>query len=154
MLLSDPRVAVVPVRDSGEPLTELDESFVSSRALVRVSVARRLALARAALPKGLGLRVIEGYRTAAAQRAVIRSYADELRVSHPAVGAAELRTTRPSGGTGATVTGTALVSEADFIAAQDTAARAVWQCGSGYQIRTRVAGSSHNSSVAPTSNAP
>ena len=52
MLLSDPRVAAVPVRDSGEPLTELDESFGSSRALVRVSVARRLALARAGLPEG------------------------------------------------------------------------------------------------------
>ena len=60
VLLSDPRVAAVPVRDSGEPLTELDESFGSSRALVRVSVARRLALARAGLPKGLGLRVIDG----------------------------------------------------------------------------------------------
>ena len=59
MLLSDPRVAAVPVRDSGEPLTELDESFGSSRALVRVSVARRLALARAGLPKGLGLRVTQ-----------------------------------------------------------------------------------------------
>ena len=45
MLMSDPRVAAVAVRDSGEPLTELDESFGSSRALVRVSVARRLALA-------------------------------------------------------------------------------------------------------------
>lgn len=90
MLLSDPRVAAVPVRDSGEPLTALDESFGSSRALVRVSVARRLALARAELPKGLGLRVIDGYRTAAAQRAIIRSYTDELLVSHRAVGAAEL----------------------------------------------------------------
>ena len=90
MLLSDPRVAAVPVRDSGEPLTELDESFGCSRALVRVSVARRLALARAGLPKGLGLRVIEGYRTAAAQRAIIKWYADEIHVSHPAVGAAEL----------------------------------------------------------------
>ena len=90
MLLSDPRVAAVPVHDSGEPLTELDESFGSSCALVRVSVARRLALARAGLPEGLGLRVIEGYRTAAAQHAIIRSYADEIRVSHPAVGAAEL----------------------------------------------------------------
>ena len=52
MLLSDRRVAAVPVRDRGEPLTELDESFGSSRALVRVSVARRLALARAGLPEG------------------------------------------------------------------------------------------------------
>jgi D-alanyl-D-alanine dipeptidase len=84
VLLSDPRVAAVPVHDSGEPLTELDESFGSSRALVRVSVARWLALARAGLPEGLGLRVIEGYRTAAAQHAIIRSYADEIRVSHPA----------------------------------------------------------------------
>jgi hypothetical protein len=30
----------------------------------------------------------------------------------------------------------------------------VWRCGPAYQIRTRVAGSSHNSSAAPTSNAP
>jgi D-alanyl-D-alanine dipeptidase len=59
VLLSDPRVVAVPVRDSGEPLIELDESFGSSRALVRVSVTRRLALARAGLPEGLGLRVIE-----------------------------------------------------------------------------------------------
>src|SRR2546421_10223901 len=96
VLLSDPRVAAVPVRDSGEPLAELDESFGPSRALVRVSVARRLALARAALPEGLGLRVIEGYRTAAAQRAIISSYADELRVGHPAADAADLdRLTSP-----------------------------------------------------------
>jgi hypothetical protein len=53
VLLSDPRVAAVPVRDCGEPLTDLDESFGPSRALVRVSVARRLALARAGLPEGL-----------------------------------------------------------------------------------------------------
>ena len=32
--------------------------------------------------------------------------------------------------------------------------RVVWRCGPAYQIRTRVAGSSHNSSAAPTSNAP
>jgi len=43
VLLSDPRVAAVPVRDSAEPLTELDESFGSSRALVRVSVAPHVA---------------------------------------------------------------------------------------------------------------
>jgi D-alanyl-D-alanine dipeptidase len=90
VLLSDPRVAAVPVRDSAEPLTELDESFGPARALVRASVAQRLALARAGLPKGLQLRVIDGYRTAAAQRAIIRSYSEELRASHPAASAAEL----------------------------------------------------------------
>jgi len=90
VLLSDPRVSAVPVRNCGEPLTALGESFGPCRALVRVSVARRLALARDALPRGVGLRVVDGYRTAAAQRAIISSYAAQLRVSHPAAGAADL----------------------------------------------------------------
>lgn len=90
VLLADPRVSAVPVRDCGEPLTALGESFGPRCALVRVSVARRLALARDALPAGVGLRVVDGYRTAAAQRAIIRSYAAQLRASHPAAGAAEL----------------------------------------------------------------
>jgi len=90
VLLSDPRVSGVPVRDCGEPLTALDESLGPCRARVRVSVARRLAQARDMLPGGVGLRVVDGYRTAAAQRAIISSYAAQLRVSHPAAGAAEL----------------------------------------------------------------
>jgi D-alanyl-D-alanine dipeptidase len=90
VLLSDPRVGAVPVRDCGEPLTALDESFGSCRALVRLSVARRLALARDALPRGVGLRVVDGYRTAAAQRAIIGSYAAQVRLSHPAAGAMTL----------------------------------------------------------------
>jgi D-alanyl-D-alanine dipeptidase len=90
VLLSDPRVRAVPVRDCGEPLTELGESFGPCRALVRVSVARRLAVARDALPRAVGLRVVDGYRTAAAQRAIISSYAAQLRAAHPVAGAAEL----------------------------------------------------------------
>jgi D-alanyl-D-alanine dipeptidase len=90
VLLSDPEVSAVPVRDCGEPLTELGESFGPSRALVRASVARRLVLARDALPRGVGLRIVAGYRTAAAQRAIISSYAAGLRIAHPAIGAAEL----------------------------------------------------------------
>ena len=90
VLLSDPRVAAVPVRECGEPLAALGESFGPCRALVRVSVARRLARARDALPQGVGLRVVGGYRTAAAQRAIIRSYAAQLRTAHPAIGAAAL----------------------------------------------------------------
>jgi D-alanyl-D-alanine dipeptidase len=90
VLLSDPRVSAVPVRDVGEPLTELDESFGHSHALVRASVARRLVLAREELPQGVGLRVVAGYRTAAAQRVIISSYAAELRMAHPAIGPAEL----------------------------------------------------------------
>jgi D-alanyl-D-alanine dipeptidase len=90
VLLSDPQVSAVPVRDCGEPLTVLGESFGPCRALVRVSVARRLALARDALPQGVGLRVVDGCRTAAAQHAIISSYAAQLRVSQPAIGAAAL----------------------------------------------------------------
>jgi D-alanyl-D-alanine dipeptidase len=58
LLLSDPRVPAVQVRDCGEPLTALGESFGPCRALVRVSVARRLAQARDALPPGVRLRVV------------------------------------------------------------------------------------------------
>ncbi|HEY7430895.1 MAG TPA: M15 family metallopeptidase [Streptosporangiaceae bacterium] len=59
LLLSDPRVPAVQVRDCGEPLTALGESFGPCRALVRVSVARRLAQARDALPPGVRLRVVD-----------------------------------------------------------------------------------------------
>jgi D-alanyl-D-alanine dipeptidase len=90
VLLSDPDVSAVSVRDCGEPLTALGESFGPSRALVRASVGRRLALARDDLPRGVSLRVVAGYRTAAAQRAIIGSYAAGLRITHPAIGAAEL----------------------------------------------------------------
>ena len=90
MLLSDPEVSAVSVRDCGEPLTELGESFGPSRALVRASVVRRLVLARDELPRGVALRVVAGYRTAAAQRAIISSYAAGLRMAHPVIGAAEL----------------------------------------------------------------
>ena len=90
MLLSDPEVSAVSVRDCGEPLTELGESFGPSRALARASVVRRLLLARDELPRGVGLRVVVGYRTAAAQRAIISSYAAGLRMANPVIGAAEL----------------------------------------------------------------
>jgi zinc D-Ala-D-Ala dipeptidase len=89
VLLSDPEVSAVSVRDCGEPLTVLGESFGPPRALVRASVARRLVLARDELPRGVGLRVVTGYRTAAAQRAIISWYAAGLRIAHPAIGAAE-----------------------------------------------------------------
>ncbi|MGH2351721.1 MAG: M15 family metallopeptidase [Chloroflexota bacterium] len=90
VLLSDPRVSAVPVRENGEPLAELDELFGPTRARVRVSLAGRLVVARENLPPGVGLRVVDGYRTAAAQRAIISSYTARLRECHPTIGAAEL----------------------------------------------------------------
>jgi len=53
---------------------------------VRASVVRRLVLARDELPRGVGLRVVAGYRTPVAQRAIISSYAAGLRMAHPVIG--------------------------------------------------------------------
>lgn len=93
ILLSDPRVAAVPVRDAGEPLVRLDARLagghcgepVASPVLVRRSLAERLVAADAALPPGIGLRVVEGHRTPAAQQAIIAAYAGELCAAHPGI---------------------------------------------------------------------
>jgi len=90
ILLSDPRVAAVPVHECGEPLVALDASFGPARALVRSGLADRLAAARDALPPGIGLRVLEGHRRVADQRRIIEWYAGEVRVAHPDADAAEL----------------------------------------------------------------
>jgi D-alanyl-D-alanine dipeptidase len=85
ILLSDPRVAAVPVVESGEPLVE----FGAGRMLVRSSLAERLA--SVTLPTGLALRVVEGHRSIADQRAIIARYGAELTALHPGIDAAELR---------------------------------------------------------------
>lgn len=90
ILLADSRVSAVPVYDDGEPLVELDESFGTPRRLVRESLARRLLLARDRLPHGVGLRVVEGYRTIADQRRIVSSYSAQLRSARPGLGADEL----------------------------------------------------------------
>jgi zinc D-Ala-D-Ala dipeptidase len=86
ILLSDPRVAAIPVDDEGEPLVELTPSFGPARARVRVSLAQRLLLARDRLPDGVSLRVVEGHRSIADQRAIIARYAAEVSAAHPGVG--------------------------------------------------------------------
>lgn len=83
ILLSDPRVAAVPVHESGEPLVRLDAGFGPARALVRAGLAVRLDAARAALPLGITLRVVEGHRSVADQRAIIERYDGEVRAAHP-----------------------------------------------------------------------
>lgn len=91
ILLSDPRVEAVPVRETGAPLVRLDAWFGPARALVRADLADRLRAARAALPAGVFLRVAEGHRPVAAQRAIIEDYSAQLRAARPGVDAAELR---------------------------------------------------------------
>jgi D-alanyl-D-alanine dipeptidase len=89
ILLSDPRVGAVPVRDLGEPLVPLDEALSPTRQLVRRGLADRLAAAHLALPRGLGLLVVEGHRPLAAQRAIVASYGAQVRAAHPGVSEAE-----------------------------------------------------------------
>jgi D-alanyl-D-alanine dipeptidase len=84
ILLSDPRVSAVRVRDNGEPLVRF------GGALVRAGLATRLHAARAGLPLGIRLRVVEGHRSVEAQRAIIASYSAELRSARPAIDDAEL----------------------------------------------------------------
>jgi zinc D-Ala-D-Ala dipeptidase len=87
ILLADPVVHAVRVRDNGDPLIPLP---FAPDVLVRAGLASRLVDARAALPGGVDLRVIEGHRSVADQRAIIEEYSRELRVLHPAADEIEL----------------------------------------------------------------
>ncbi|MGI5498608.1 M15 family metallopeptidase [Lentzea sp. CA-135723] len=87
ILLADPIVRAVRVLDNGDPLVPLD---FAPGVLVREGLARRLDVARALLPSGVDLRVIEGHRTVADQNAIIERYTDELRLLHPSADEVEL----------------------------------------------------------------
>jgi D-alanyl-D-alanine dipeptidase len=90
ILLSDPRVAAVPVLDHHEPLVALDASFGPARALVRQGVAARLATAQTLLSGGLRLRVVEGHRSVADQQAIINRYSAQICAARPGISPGEL----------------------------------------------------------------
>jgi D-alanyl-D-alanine dipeptidase len=90
ILLSDPRVSAVPLRESGEPLVALDASFGPARALVRSGLAARLATAQTLLSGGLCLRVVEGHRSVADQQAIIARYSAEVCAARPGISPADL----------------------------------------------------------------
>ena len=85
ILLSDPRVSAVGVRDNGEPLVRF------GAAMVRAGLAARLREADATLPPGIRLGVVEGHRSVEAQRAILTAYAAEVRAARPGVDDNELR---------------------------------------------------------------
>ncbi|SMC76646.1 M15 family metallopeptidase [Lentzea albidocapillata] len=87
ILLADPIVRAIRVFDNGDPLVPLDHA---PGVLVREGLARRLDVARALLPSGVDLRVIEGHRTVADQSAIIERYTAELRELHPTADTVEL----------------------------------------------------------------
>ncbi len=90
ILLSDPRVRAVPVVECGEPLVLLPRDLSPSGALVRAGLAQRLVAADALLPAGVRLCVVERFRPVEQQRAIIASYAAELRALHPGIGDGDL----------------------------------------------------------------
>jgi D-alanyl-D-alanine dipeptidase len=93
VLMGDARVAAVPVDPVDEPMVELRGDFATSDlkddvdnprfSQVRAGLADRLLAARAHLPEGFSLQVVEGLRPAALQERYFTSYRDGLRSSDP-----------------------------------------------------------------------
>jgi D-alanyl-D-alanine dipeptidase len=94
LLMADPRVAAVPVHDCGEELVDVRSCGTLSLsafraddlgdfAQVRAGVLDRLARAGQALPAGLRLLIVEGYRSPALQRQYFDEYLGSLRAANP-----------------------------------------------------------------------
>lgn len=103
VLMSDPKIAAIPVVDCREPLLDVrsrEGAFpVDARrrdgsgafAHLREGVLRRLADAEAHLPDGVRLLFVEGYRPPTLQREYFQRYADELRAGNPGWDAGRIR---------------------------------------------------------------
>jgi zinc D-Ala-D-Ala dipeptidase len=93
VLMADPRVTAIPVSDIGQDLADVrDYGLRVSRfraddagdfAHVRAGLATRLAQAEEALPRGVHLLLIEGYRPPALQRRYFDEYLGTLREASP-----------------------------------------------------------------------
>lgn len=101
VLIGDPRIEAIAVRDCGEPMCDLEERGIvvfsdrkrSQNALlcrVREGVAARLASASASLPAGFRLLGVEGYRPPSQQAEYFRRYAQNLREAYPRATDAEI----------------------------------------------------------------
>jgi zinc D-Ala-D-Ala dipeptidase len=93
VLMSDPKIAAIPVAECGERLVDVrrdDSLLVDTReqdpagafAYLREGLLERLVKAQAMLPQGLRLLFVEGYRPPSLQRKYFEEYADHLRVAH------------------------------------------------------------------------
>ncbi|MFJ3931606.1 M15 family metallopeptidase [Streptomyces sp. NPDC090029] len=93
VLMSDPQVTAIPVRECGEPLVDVrDHDFrvdprkqdpLGAFAHVREGVLARLKHARSLLPAGTDLLFIEGYRPLSLQQRYFTDYRDELADAQP-----------------------------------------------------------------------
>lgn len=96
VLMADPRVTLLPVRECGEPLVDTtgripfdgreDDGSGAAR-MLRAGVADRLCDAAGRLPGDLRLVLNEGYRPAALQRFYFERYRDRLRRADPGLDA-------------------------------------------------------------------
>ncbi|MGW3396770.1 M15 family metallopeptidase [Streptomyces sp. NRRL F-5193] len=94
VLMSDPRVAAIPVAECGEPLVDVRRRgalLVDARkqdpadafAHLREGVLERLVEAQGLLPEGVRLLFVEGYRPPSLQREYFEEYAGQLRDANP-----------------------------------------------------------------------
>jgi D-alanyl-D-alanine dipeptidase len=93
-------IADIPVYDNAEPLVDLATLGIACPGrpatctegrLVRLGLAKRLVAADAALPTGIRLLVMEGYRDAESQRRLFASHTRRLRATHQHLSPAEIR---------------------------------------------------------------
>lgn len=97
VLLADPPIARIPVRDCGDPLVDLAEYGIAysgpspSGAFVRAGLAERLAAAQESLPADVRLVVNEGHRSSREQARILARYARTLRAQYPGIDELTLR---------------------------------------------------------------
>ncbi|MFG1945411.1 M15 family metallopeptidase [Nonomuraea sp. NPDC048826] len=102
VLLFDPRIAAVPVKECDEPLVDLRAQKIievdprladpeGAYAHVRLGVADRLTAAQTQLPRGLRLLLVEGYRPHVLQQRYFAGSVARMRDRYPGWTADELR---------------------------------------------------------------
>jgi D-alanyl-D-alanine dipeptidase len=101
VLMSDPAVAAIPVRECGEDLVDVRahgirvdarrEDEAGAFAHVRQGLLTRLLDAQSLLPDGMQLLFIEGYRPPVLQHRYFQQYFDELAQAHADWPAARIR---------------------------------------------------------------
>ncbi|MFI8308926.1 hypothetical protein ACIF80_37145 [Streptomyces sp. NPDC085927] len=101
VLMSDRRVAAIPLQECGETLVDVRAhglkvdarkyGAAGAWAQVQQGVLTRLLHAQSLLPTGVHLLFLEGLRPPALQRRHFEKYSDELARAHPDWQAAQLR---------------------------------------------------------------
>jgi zinc D-Ala-D-Ala dipeptidase len=102
VLISDPRILCIPIRESGDLLTDICETpqlVVDHRKkndsdsyfLIRQSVLKKLLESSRRLPGGIRFAVVEGYRPLSLQKIYFDQYLYGLRTLHSDWNAARIR---------------------------------------------------------------